>query len=76
MEDFRVTLERTGMAASWDESALNEWIEKGRAMCGGVLEEATITLEKAEAIQAEEARVCMRNPVDSHSTIMSLYNSL
>jgi hypothetical protein len=41
MEDFRVTVERTGEAARWNEDIINEWLEKGRAVCGDVVKEAT-----------------------------------
>ncbi len=34
MEDFRVMLERTGMAAKWDEAVVSGWVEKERATCG------------------------------------------
>jgi light-regulated signal transduction histidine kinase (bacteriophytochrome) len=39
------------------QAVLNEWREKGRAVCGGVLEEAKVALEKVEAREAEEVRV-------------------
>jgi hypothetical protein len=41
MEDFRVTVERMGEAARCSEDIINEWLEKGRAVCGDVVKEAT-----------------------------------
>jgi hypothetical protein len=29
MEDFGVTVERTGTAAKWKEDVINDWLEKG-----------------------------------------------
>jgi hypothetical protein len=57
IEDFRVTVERTGMAAKWDETAISDWLEEGRIVYGSVLEEAAATIERAEAREAKEARV-------------------
>ncbi len=71
MEDFRVTLERTRMAAKWNEATLNEWREKGRAACGGVLEEATTALEKAEAREAEEVRVQLMETTQDELVILA-----
>jgi hypothetical protein len=57
IEDFRVTVERTGMAAKWDKTVINDWIEKGRTVCGDIIREATAALEKAEAREVEEVMV-------------------
>ncbi len=45
------------MAAKWDEAGINEWMEKGRAVYRGIIEESTAALEKAEARKSEEVRV-------------------
>jgi hypothetical protein len=57
IEDFWVTSERTRMAAKWDETIINEWIQKGWTLCGGIIQEATAALERAEAREAEEVGV-------------------
>ncbi len=57
MEDFQVTLERTGMAARWDETVVSERVEKGRVVGGSIIEEATAALGKAETREAEEVRL-------------------
>ncbi len=57
MEDFRVTVERTGEAARWSEDVENEWLEKGQAVCGDVLKEATEAIRRAEEREGEEVRV-------------------
>jgi CRP-like cAMP-binding protein len=56
MEDFRITVERTGEAARWDEATINNWMEKGRAVCGDVMKEVAEALRRAEARKGEEVR--------------------
>ncbi len=56
MEDFRTTVERTGTAARWDETVI-DWIEKGQAVYRDIMKEIVNAVDKAEAREAEEARV-------------------
>jgi hypothetical protein len=37
IEDFQITVEMTGEAARWDKTTINDWMEKGRAVCGDVM---------------------------------------
>jgi hypothetical protein len=57
MEDFWITVERTGEAARWNEAVISEWLEKGQAVCGDVMKEATEAIRKAEEREGEEVRV-------------------
>jgi hypothetical protein len=38
LEDFRETLESIAMATKWDEETISAWEEKGKNICGSVLE--------------------------------------
>jgi hypothetical protein len=57
MEDFQVTVERTGEAAKWKEDIISSWMEKGREVWGDVLGEAKEAIRKAEEREGEEVRV-------------------
>jgi hypothetical protein len=37
IKDFQITVEMTGEAARWDKTTINDWMEKGRAVCGDVM---------------------------------------
>jgi hypothetical protein len=49
MEDFRITVERTGEAARWDEATINDWMEKGWAAFRDVMKEVAEAIWRAEA---------------------------
>ncbi len=50
-------MERTGIAARWDETVIDDWMEKGQTVRGDIMKEAADALERAEAREAEEVRV-------------------
>jgi hypothetical protein len=57
LEDFCATLGRLAMAAQWDEETISVWEERGRNVCGSVLEEVDLVLKRAEDREADETRV-------------------
>jgi hypothetical protein len=47
-EDFKTTVTRTGEAARWKHGVANSWLEKGKEICGTLLEEAVEAFREAE----------------------------
>jgi hypothetical protein len=39
LEDFKITVTRTGEAARWKHGVADDWFEKGKEVCGNLLEE-------------------------------------
>ncbi len=54
IEDFRATLERTKMAAKWDEATTSAWDRRG-GVCAAMCSRRRLlrTLERAEAMEAD-----------------------
>jgi hypothetical protein len=48
LEDYKVTEARTGEAARWKHSVADDWYEKGKEVCDGLLEEAKGAIREAE----------------------------
>jgi hypothetical protein len=57
LEDFRVTMARTGEAARWKHSVANEWYDKGKEVCGNLLEESVGALREAEEREGAEKKI-------------------
>ncbi len=57
MEDFQISVERTGEAAKWKEDIISSWMEKGREVCRDVLREAMEAIHKDKEREGEEVRV-------------------
>jgi hypothetical protein len=63
LEDFKVTVARTGEAARWKQNVADEWYDKGKEVCGSLLEESLEALREAEEREGAETRVCL---MESH----------
>jgi hypothetical protein len=57
LEDFKVTVARTGEAARWKQDVADEWYNKGKEVCGSLLEESVGDLREAEEREGAETRV-------------------
>ncbi len=57
LEDFTITIARTGEAARWKQGVANEWYKIGTEVCGTLLEESTRALQEAEVREGAEAKV-------------------
>jgi hypothetical protein len=57
LEDFKVTVARTGEAARWKHGVTDEWYDKGKEVCGNLLEELVGALKEAEEREGAESRV-------------------
>jgi hypothetical protein len=57
LEDFKVTVARTGEAARWKQSVADEWYDKGKEVYGSLLEESVGALQEAEEREGAETRV-------------------
>jgi hypothetical protein len=44
--DYKVTVARTGEAARWKHGVADEWYEKGKEVCGSLLEESVGAIVK------------------------------
>jgi hypothetical protein len=54
---------RTGEAARWKHGVADDWYEKGKEVCGGLLEEAVGAIREAEEREGVETRVWL---MESH----------
>jgi hypothetical protein len=57
LEDYKVTMARTGEAARWKHGVVDEWYEKGKEICGSLLEESVSAICKAEEREGAETRI-------------------
>jgi hypothetical protein len=57
LEDFKVTVARTGEAARWKQGVADEWYDKGKEVCGSLLEKSVGALREAEEREGAETRV-------------------
>ncbi len=57
LEDFKVTIARTGEAARWKQGVADEWYDKGKEVCGSLLEESVGAQREAEEREGAETRV-------------------
>jgi hypothetical protein len=57
LEDFKVTVTRTGEAARWKHGVADSWLEKGKEICLNLMEEAVEAFCKAEERERAETRV-------------------
>ncbi len=57
LEDFKVTIARTGEAARWKQGVTDEWYNKGKEVCGNLLEESVGALREAEEREGAETKV-------------------
>jgi hypothetical protein len=62
-EDFRMTVVGTGEAARWKQSITDSWLEKGKEVCGTLLEEAIEAICEVEWRERAETRVWL---MESH----------
>ncbi len=56
-KDFQTTVMRTGEAARWKQSISDSWLQKGKEVCGTLLEEAVEAIRKAEEREGAKTRV-------------------
>ncbi len=56
-EDFKTTVTRTGEAARWKQGVADSWFEKGKEVCGMLLEEAVEAIREAEEREGAETRI-------------------
>jgi hypothetical protein len=63
LEDFNFTVTRTGEAARWKHGVADNWLEKGKEVCGNLLEEAVGAFREAEEREGAETRVWL---MESH----------
>jgi hypothetical protein len=63
LEDFKITVTRTGEAARWKHGVANNWLEKGKEVCGSLLEEAVGAIREAEEREGAKTRVRL---IESH----------
>jgi hypothetical protein len=47
-EDFQTTVKRTGEAAKWKQGVYDSWFEKGREVCGALLEGVVEAIRESE----------------------------
>ncbi len=57
LEDFKVTVARTREAARWKRGVADEWYDKGKEVCGNLLEESVGALREAEEREGAETRI-------------------
>jgi hypothetical protein len=57
LEDFKVTVARTGEAARWKQGVADEWYDKGKEVCRSLLEESVEALREAEEREGAETRI-------------------
>jgi hypothetical protein len=57
LEDYRVTIARTGEAARWKHGVADKWYDKGKEVCGTLLEESQGALRGAEEREGAEAKI-------------------
>ncbi len=57
LADYKITVARTGEAATWKHGVANDWYEKGKEVCNGLLEEAVEAIQEAEEREGAETRV-------------------
>jgi hypothetical protein len=57
LEDYKVTVARTGEAARWKHGVADEWYDKGKEVCGDLLEESAGALREAEEREGAETKI-------------------
>ncbi len=57
LEDFKATVARTGEAARWKHGVADEWYDKGKEVCGNLLEESVGALREAEEREGAETKI-------------------
>ncbi len=57
LEDYRVTVARTGEAARWMHGVADEWYEKGKEVCRDLLEESAGAIREAEEREGAETKI-------------------
>jgi hypothetical protein len=57
LDDFKVTVARTGEAARWKQGVAEEWYDKGKEVRRSLLEESVGALREAEEREGAETRV-------------------
>jgi hypothetical protein len=57
LEDYKVTVARTGEAARWKHGVADEWYNKGKEVCGDLLEESAGAMREAEEREGAEAKI-------------------
>jgi hypothetical protein len=63
LEDYRVTVAWAGEAARWKHGMADEWYDKGKGVCGTLLEESEEALREAEEREGAEAKILL---IESH----------
>jgi hypothetical protein len=52
LEDYKVTVARTGEAARWKHGVADEWYENGKEVCGSLLEESVGAIVKQRLMES------------------------
>jgi hypothetical protein len=55
--DFKNTIDRLAVACRWKPETTNDWIRRGEAACGDLLEKAEAALKEAEEREEAEAKI-------------------